>query len=95
MKKAALVLMAVFMMIATMPVLAQTTNGENKAEKDQCLLYSKNCSNEVDTIQKRIKKLQKEIKKGKKVYSPEELKKLEEKLKEVNEILDELESGGN
>ena len=91
MKKVAVAVMAAFMMSATMPALAQMT----KEEKDQCLLASKNCLNEVDSIQKRIKKLQAEIKKGKKVYTAEELKKLEDKLKEVKEILNELEEGGS
>ena len=91
MKKIAIAVMAAFMMSATMPALAQMT----KEEKDQCLLASKNCLNEVDSIQKRIKKLQAEIKKGKKVYTAEELKRLEDKLKEVKEILNELEEGGS
>lgn len=91
MKKVAVAVMAAFMMSATMPAVAQMT----KEEKDQCLLASKNCLNEVDSIQKRIKKLQAEIKKGKKVYTAEELKRLEDKLKEVKEILNELEEGGS
>lgn len=91
MKKVAVAVMAAFMLSATMPAVAQMT----KEEKDQCLLASKNCLNEVDSIQKRIKKLQAEIKKGKKVYTAEELKRLEDKLKEVKEILNELEEGGS
>lgn len=91
MKKIAAVVMAAFMMSATMPALAQMS----KEEKDQCLLASKNCMTEVDSIQKRIKKIQTEIRKGKKVYSAEELKKLHEKLKEADEILQTLESGGS
>ena len=62
--------------------------------KDECLLASKNCMNEVDSIQQRMKKLNAEIKKGKKVYSAEELKKLEQKLKEADEILKSLEKPG-
>ncbi|GAC1448438.1 MAG: hypothetical protein PVSMB11_09920 [Desulfuromonadaceae bacterium] len=62
--------------------------------KDECLLASKNCMNQVDSIQQKIKKINTEIKKGKKVYSAEELKKLEQKLKEVNEILKSLEKPG-
>lgn len=83
--------MAAFLISATLPALAQMT----KEEKDQCLLASRNCANEVDSIQKRMKKLQGEIKKGKKVYSAEELKKLNEKLKEANELLKQIEEGGN
>ncbi len=87
MKKIAVVLMAAFMMSATVPVIAAEMT---KEEKDQCLLASKNCMNEVDTIQKKIKKLNAEIKKGKKVYSAEEIKKLQQKLKEAEDIVDAL-----
>lgn len=62
--------------------------------KDECLLASKNCMHEVDSIQQKIKKIDAEIKKGEKVYSAEELKKLEQKLKEVNEILKNLDKPG-
>jgi peptidoglycan hydrolase CwlO-like protein len=91
MKKVAIAVMAAFLMSATLPALAQMT----KEEKDQCLLASKNCLNEVDSIQKRIKRLQGEIKKGKKVYTAEELKKLQDKLNEVKELLNEIEEGGS
>ena len=50
--------------------------------------------NQVDDINKRVKKLNKEIKKGTRVYSPEELKKLENKLTETQEILRSLELQG-
>ena len=87
MKKIAVVLMAAFMMSATLPIMAAEMT---KEEKDQCLLASKGCMNEVDTIQKKIKKLQAEIKKGKKVYSADEIKKLQDKLKEAEDIVDTL-----
>jgi septal ring factor EnvC (AmiA/AmiB activator) len=90
MRKIAVILLASFAMAATVPVYAQMT----KEEKDQCLLASKNCANEADTIQKKIKKLNAEIKKGKKVYSAEELKKLNDKLKEAEQMLDEMLKGG-
>jgi len=63
-------------------------------QKDECLLASKGCMNEVDSIQQKLKKLNAEIKKGTKVYSAEEIKKLELKLKEANEILRNLEKSG-
>jgi peptidoglycan hydrolase CwlO-like protein len=85
MKKIALLLCAAFMMSAAMPVYAAETSA-----KDECLLASKNCASEVDSIQKKIKKLQAEIKKGKKVYSAEELKKLQAKLDEADKMLDGL-----
>jgi len=61
-----------------------------KEEKDQCLLASKGCKDQVDSIQVKIKKLQKEIKKGNKVYSTDEVKKLNDKLKEAETLLDNL-----
>ena len=91
MKKIAVMLMAAFMMSATMPVLAAEMT---KEEKDQCLLASKNCATEVDTLQKKIKKLNAEIKKGKKVYSADEIKKLQQKLDEANALLDDILKGG-
>jgi len=90
MRKIAVILLASFAMAATVPAYAEMT----KEEKDQCLLASKNCANEADTIQKKIKKLNAEIKKGKKVYSAEELKKLNDKLKEAEQMLDEMLKGG-
>lgn len=87
MKKLALMLMTAVALSATVPAMAQEMT---KEEKDLCLLASKNCAGEVDSLQKKVKKLQTEIKKGKKVYSAEELKKLEQKLKEANEMVDVL-----
>ena len=86
MKKVAVMVMAAFMMSATLPAFAEMT----KEEKDQCLLASKSCMTEANSIQQKMKKLNAEIKKGKKVYSAEELKKLQDKLKEAEEILDKL-----
>ncbi|GLI37745.1 hypothetical protein KI811_07025 [Geobacter hydrogenophilus] len=91
MKKMAVLLMAAFMMSATVPVFAAEMT---KEEKDQCLLASKNCATEVDTLQKKIKKLNAEIKKGKKVYSADEIKKLQQKLDEANALLDDILKGG-
>lgn len=92
MKKIAVLLCAAFMMSATVPAFAAEKAAPaakmTKEEKDQCLLASKGCKDEVDSIQKKMKKLQAEIKKGNKVYSPEELKKLQEKLDEADKMLD-------
>jgi peptidoglycan hydrolase CwlO-like protein len=87
MRKAAVMVLAAFMMAVTVPVYAAEMT---KEEKDQCVLASKNCAGEVDSIQKKMKKLQAEIKKGKKVYTAEEIKKLEDKLKEADDMLDKL-----
>ncbi len=90
MKKIAITLMAGLFLIASLPVMAETT----KAEKDECLLLSKNCATEVDSLQKKVKKLQTEIKKGTRVYTADELKTLENKLKEVNDYLNSLNKPG-
>ena len=55
--------------------------------KDDCLVYSKNCPNTVDSLPERIAKLKAEIVKGTKVYTAEELKLLERRLKEDNETI--------
>lgn len=86
MKKVAVMIMAAFVMAATVPAFAEMT----KEEKDQCLLASKGCATEVDSIQKKIKKLNAEVKKGKKVYSADELKKLNAKLKEAEDMVDKM-----
>jgi peptidoglycan hydrolase CwlO-like protein len=91
MKKIAVLLCAAFMMSATVPAIAAEMT---KEEKDQCLLASKGCATEVDSIQKKIKKLQAEIKKGTKVYSSAELKKLKDKLDEADKMLDTILQGG-
>jgi peptidoglycan hydrolase CwlO-like protein len=87
MKKIAVMLLAAFSLAAAAPVFAAEMT---KEQKDQCLLASKSCATEVDSIQKKVKKLNTEIKKGTKVYTPEELKKLNDKLKETNKFLDEM-----
>ncbi|HEY5973251.1 MAG TPA: hypothetical protein VIU41_00775 [Geobacteraceae bacterium] len=92
MKKVAIMIMAAFVMSAAVPAFAAEMT---KEEKDQCLLASKGCASEVDSIQKKIKKLNAEIKKGKKTYSAEDLKKLQGKLKEAEDLLDQIMVGGS
>lgn len=87
MKKIAVLMIAVFSMAAAVPAFAAEMT---KEQKDQCLLASKGCAGEADTIQQKIKKLQAEIKKGTKVYSADEIKKLNAKLKEAEDLLDNL-----
>jgi peptidoglycan hydrolase CwlO-like protein len=89
MKRIAALVMSVFMISVCTPVFAEMT----KEQKDQCLLASKGCKDEVSSIQQKIKKLNTEIKKGKKVYSAEEIKKLNDKLKEAEDMLDSLLKG--
>ena len=65
MRKMALMLTAAVLMSSSVTVFAQP----DAADKDECLLASKNCMNQVDDIYKRMHRLEKEIKKGKRVYS--------------------------
>ena len=86
MRKIAIMLIAAVAM-AALPAFAADMN---KEQKDQCLLASKGCAAETDSIQKKIKKLQAEVKKGNKAYSADEIKKLEAKLKEAEDLLDNM-----
>lgn len=90
MKRIGIAIMAAFIMSAALPAFAANMT---KEEKNQCLLASKGCADEVDSIQQKMRKLNKEIKKGKRVYSDEEIRKLEQKLKEANDLLDDLLKG--
>jgi len=87
MKRIIVMFMAVFMMASIVPAFAAEMT---KAQKDECLLASKGCAGEVDSIQTKIKKLNTEIKKGTKVYSSDDIKKLNAKLKEAEAMLDAL-----
>lgn len=86
MRKIVVLMLAAFLTSVSVPVFAE----EMKNTKDECILASKSCKTEVDTIQQKIKKLQNEIKKGKKVYSVDEIKKLNAKLKEAEDMLDNM-----
>lgn len=86
MKKMIVLILAAFLTSASLPAFAEDV----KASKDECILASKGCKNEVDSIQTKIKKLQTEINKGTKVYTAEEIKKLDAKLKEASALLDNL-----
>ncbi len=88
MKKLAIFICTAVMMSASVPAFANQTM--TKGQKDECLLASKECANQVDSIQQKMKRLQNEIKKGEKVYTPEELKKLNEKLDETDKMLDHM-----
>ena len=92
MKKVLIAVLTAFALSATS--MAFAVDAPVASSKDECLLASKGCMHEVDSIQQKLKNINTEIKKGKKVYSAEELKKLEQKLKEANEILNSLEKPG-
>ena len=86
MKKMIVLMLAAFLTSASVPAFAE----DMKSTKDECLLASKGCKTEVDSIQTKIKKLQTEISKGTKVYSADEIRKLAAKLKEATDLLDNL-----
>ncbi|WP_224956807.1 hypothetical protein [Geomonas subterranea] len=95
MKKKLLVLMAVSLFAAATPVLADEAvthgtmhkAGDAQCEKE-CAMLLKDCNNQVDSIQDRIRKLQVAInEKGASTYTVEELKILKNKLQEANETL--------
>ncbi|WP_224982101.1 hypothetical protein [Geomonas agri] len=95
MKKQLLVLMAVSLFAAATPVLAEETanhgtmhkGGDAQCEKE-CAMLLKDCNNQVDSIQDRIRKLQVAInEKGASTYTVAELKILKKKLQEANDTL--------
>jgi uncharacterized protein YecE (DUF72 family) len=90
MKSMSIVLAAALLVISAAPAMSQPT----KAERDECMLAAKNCTDQVDDIYKRMHRLDKEVKKGKKVYTPAELKKLQDKLAETQELLKTMEKPG-
>lgn len=102
MKKAIIILFAVAMAAATVPVFAaeHEHGGSHNAMDEQCAkecdMLLKNCALEVDTIQQHIKRLQGEInEKGANTYTLEELKTLNKKLKETNELMRTLQKPGH
>ncbi|ACH37584.1 hypothetical protein Gbem_0555 [Citrifermentans bemidjiense Bem] len=90
MRKTIATLTAVLFIGSATTVFAQAS----ETQKNECLLASKNCTNQVDDIYKRMQRLDREIKKGKRVYSPEELKQLQQKLTETQELLRDMERPG-
>jgi Tfp pilus assembly protein FimT len=86
MKKVAIMGIAALMLSAAIPAFAE----ESRQEQVICQLAAKNCLNESEAIQKKMKKVRSDIDKGTKVYSAEDIKKIEQKLKEANDLLDNL-----
>ena len=95
MKKTLVILMALSLFATAAPVLAEEGHqhgASHQAMDEQCTkeceMLLKNCAQEVDSIQQRIKKLSVEInEKGASTYTLDELKVLDRKLKESNEVL--------
>lgn len=79
--------MVAVMMMSSMPAFAEVS----QAQKDDCLLASRNCVTQVDDIYQKMHKLDNEIKKGTKVYTADELKKLQTKLDETAKLLKDME----
>ena len=95
-----LTLLAAVLMITTVPVFADDAAMDkaiqqgHQGEKDECLLVSLNCANQVDTIQQRIDRIKGEISRGSDVYTNDELNKLNRELDETIQQLDDLNQGG-
>ncbi|MSN26506.1 MAG: hypothetical protein GJV46_11645 [Geobacter sp.] len=87
MKKSVIMILAAFLVSASLPAFSQQT----PEEKVICNLAAQNCLKSADILQKRIKKLNSEVKKGTNTYSAEDLKKLEQKLQETKDLLDKIE----
>jgi len=67
--------------------------GTSGNSKDNCLLVSMNCANQVDSIQMRIERLNKEIAKGTDVYTRDELNTLKNQLQDATRNLEVIVSG--
>lgn len=94
MKKLAALLLSLCLLSASYSVMAadgtavQRRDDRTLSQQDQCLLYSKNCMTQADSLQEKMRRLDAEIKKGTRKYTPEELRILENKLKDANNTLD-------
>ncbi len=99
MKKSIITLLAVAMVAVSVPAFAadpQLDASHQKTMDEQCAkecdLLLRDCGQEVDSIQQRIKKLKVKInEEGASKYTLEELKILNKKLKDANETLRSLE----
>jgi peptidoglycan hydrolase CwlO-like protein len=98
MKRQLVILMAVSLFAAAVPVLAEEghQHGASHQAMDEqcakeCAMLLKNCAQEVDSIQDRIRKLQVEInQQGANKHTLKELKILNKKLKDTNATLRDL-----
>jgi len=81
-------------LLAALPVLAaegmgkSMMNQDQQGRKDECLLMSKNCGDQTDSIQQRINRISHEISKGEAVYSRDELKRLNSELRDSERTLE-------
>jgi hypothetical protein len=87
-------------LISVLPALAAEGMGnrmmdqDQQGQKDECLLMSKNCGEQIDSIQQRITRISHEIGKGSAVYTRDELRHLDFQLRDANQILEQLTGGG-
>jgi len=93
-------LLAAALMIVAVPALAEEGSMDvrmeqgQQLERNECLLASVNCANQVDSIQQRIDRIKGEISRGSDVYSSDELRRLNMKLEDANRAMEELSAGG-
>lgn len=92
-------LLAAALLIVAVPVLAEEGSMDKMLEqgqqpdKNECLLASLNCANQVDTIQQRIDRIKGEIQRGTDVYTTDELRILNRQLDDANKTVDDLSYG--
>jgi len=102
MKRKLIILLAISLFAVAAPTFAEEGGqhgASHQAMDEQCAkeceMLLRNCAQEVDSIQDRIKKLQVAInQKGADTYTRDELRTLAQKLKEANETLHALQTPG-
>ena len=88
------------LLISSLPVLGEeggmgkTMDQGQQSEKNECLLVSRNCGDQVDSIQQRIDRIRGEIARGSDVYTTSELQSLRDKLEDANRTLELIMSNG-
>src|ERR1700681_1709687 len=93
-------LLAAALMMLAVPALADEDATDDmlgqgqQDEKNECLLVSMNCANQVDSIQQRIDRIKGEIERGSDVYTNDELRILNRQFEETIKNLEELNMGG-
>ena len=87
------------LVVSALPALADELGSRmsdqgKPVQKDECLLVSKNCSDNVDSIQQRIQRLSHEIGKGTAVYTSDELQRLNRQLRDATKSLEDMTISG-
>lgn len=81
-------IVAASVLSASMPLLSAENIPMGNDHKNECLLVSKNCGDNVDSLQQRIEKLRTEISRGTLVYTEDELMILKNKLDDAVKTLE-------